>query len=119
MPFIHYTYYCFFYFRHRKDNTISYNQLTELEKSVVEQFVIFVKKYLLGKSTSISFVDSTRVRGCRNQASICIGCKGITQSGKYSLVRFYGFMLHLIIDESKCLSIADDLKHPALKVQNK
>lgn len=54
-------------YRHLFPKTVSYNRFTELEKSVVVQFVIFVKKCLLGKCTGISFVDSTLLRVCRNQ----------------------------------------------------
>lgn len=42
-----------------------------MEKSVVVQFAIFVKECLLGKCTGISFVDSTLLRVCRNNASTC------------------------------------------------
>ncbi len=54
-------------YRHLLPETVSYNRFTELEKSVVVQFVIFVKKCLLGKCTGISFVDSTLLRVCRTQ----------------------------------------------------
>ena len=51
-------------YRHLFPRVVSYNRFTELEKSVVVQFVIFVKKCLLGKCTGISFVDSTLLRVC-------------------------------------------------------
>lgn len=44
--------------------TVAYNRFTELEKTMVVQFVIFVKKCLLGKCTGISFVDSILLRVC-------------------------------------------------------
>ncbi len=53
--------------RHLFPNTVSYNRFTELEKSVVVQFVFFVKKYLMGKCTGISFMDSTLLRECWHQ----------------------------------------------------
>lgn len=53
-------------YRHLSPRTLSYNRFTELEKSVVVQFVIFVKECLLGRCTGISFVDSTLLRVCRN-----------------------------------------------------
>lgn len=55
------------WYGHLFPQTVSYNRFTELEKSVAAQFVIFVKKCLLGKCTGISFVDSTLLRVCRNQ----------------------------------------------------
>ena len=50
-------------YRHLFPDTVSYGRFTELEKSIVVQSVIFVKKCLLGKCTGISFVDSTLLRG--------------------------------------------------------
>ncbi len=87
-------------YRHLFPQTVSYNRFTELEKSVVVQFVIFVKKCLLGKCTGISFVDSTLLRVCRNQRiHMHKVFKGIAQRGKCSLGWFYGFKLHLICND--------------------
>ena len=81
-------------------DAVSYNRFTELEKTVVVQFVIFVKKCLLGKCTGISFVDSTLLRVCRNQRiHMHKVFKDIAQRGKCSLGWFYGFKLHLICNE--------------------
>ena len=86
--------------RHLFPNTVSYNRFTELEKSVVVQFVIFVKKCLPGKCTGISFVDSTLLRVCRNQRiHMNKVFKGIAQRGKCSPGWFYGFKLHLICND--------------------
>ena len=87
-------------YRHLFPQVVSYNRFTELEKSVVVQFVIFVKKCLLGKCTGISFVDSTLLRVCRNQRiHVHKVFKGIAQRGKCSLGWFYGFKLHLICND--------------------
>ncbi len=87
-------------YRHIFPKTVSYNRFTELEKSVVVQFVIFVKKCLLGKCTGISFVDSTLLRVCRNQRiHMHKVFKGIAQRGKCSLGWFYGLKLHLICND--------------------
>ena len=87
-------------YRHLFPQTVSYNRFTELEKSVVVQFVIFVKKCLLGKCTGISFVDSTPLRVCRNQRiHVHKVFKGIAQRGKCSMGWFFGFKLHLICNE--------------------
>jgi len=80
--------------------TVSYNRFTELEKSVVVQFVIFVRKCLLEKCTGISFVDSTLLRVCRNQRiHMHKVFKSIAQRDKCSLGWFYGFKLHLICND--------------------
>lgn len=87
-------------YRHMFPKTVSYNRFTELEKLVVVQFVIFVKKCLLGKCTGISFVDSTLLRVCRNQRiHMHKVFKGIAQRGKCSLGWFYGLKLHLICND--------------------
>lgn len=100
---------CFKYFylnevcvnmRHLFPKVVSYNRFTELEKTVVVQFVIFVKKCLLGKCTGISFVDSTLLRVCRNQREHMHKVfKGLAAKGKCSLGWFYGFKLHLICND--------------------
>lgn len=91
---------CFRY-RHLFSKPVSYNRFTELERSVVVQFIIiFVKKCLLGKCTDISFVDSILLRVCRNQRIHMHKIfKGIAQHGKCSLGWSYGFKLHLICND--------------------
>ena len=100
---------CFKYFylneicinkRHLFPKVVSYNRFTELEKTIVVQFVIFVKKCLLGKCTGISFVDSTLLRVCRNQREHMHKVfRGLAAKGKCSLGWFYGFKLHLICND--------------------
>ncbi len=53
--------------RHLFPKVVSYNRFVELEKEVSVPLVLFVKKVLLGKCTSISFVDSTPLRVCRTK----------------------------------------------------
>lgn len=48
-------------YRHLFPETVSYNRFTELDKSVVVQFVIFVKKCLLGKCMGISTPQHKRM----------------------------------------------------------
>jgi hypothetical protein len=55
--------------RHLFPKLVSYSPFVELEKDVALPLTIFIKKFLLGKCTgiSISIVDSTPLRVCRNQ----------------------------------------------------
>ena len=79
---------------------VSYNRIVELEREVVIPLALFIKKVLLGKCTGISFVDSTPLRGCKNQRiHIHKVFKGIAQRGKCSMGWFFGFKLHLICNE--------------------
>ena len=80
--------------------TVSYNRFVELEREVALPLLVFVKQVLLGKCTDVNFVDSTPMRVCRNQRILCHKVfKGIAMRGKCSLGWFFGFKLHIIINE--------------------
>ena len=61
---------------------------------------IFLKTCCLGKCTGISYIDSTPLRSChikREKQHKVV--KGIAQKGQCSLGWFYGFKLHIIIND--------------------
>ena len=61
---------------------------------------IFIKKVLLGTCTSISFVDFTSLRVCRNQRILIHKTfEGLAEHGKCSMGWFFGFKLHLIVND--------------------
>ena len=80
--------------------TVSYNRFVELQKKVVVKLSIFLKMFCLGKCTGISYIDSTPIRVCHikreKQHKVF---KGFAQKGQCSLGWFYGFKLHLIIND--------------------
>ena len=80
--------------------TVSYNRFIELQKKVVVKLAIFLKMFCLGKCTGISYIDSTPIRVCHikreKQHKVF---KGFAQKGQCSLGWFYGFKLHLIIND--------------------
>lgn len=79
---------------------VSYNRFVEQEKEVLLQLTIFIKEVLLGTCTGISFVDSTPLRVCRNQRILIHKTfKGLAERGKCSMGWFFGFKLHLIIND--------------------
>ena len=79
---------------------VSYNRFVELEKEVLLQLTVFIKEVLLGTCTGISFVDSTPLRVCRNQRILIHKTfEGLAERGKCSMGWFFGFKLHLIIDD--------------------
>lgn len=79
---------------------ISYNRFVERQQSVLLQLGYFVKTVLMAECTGISFIDSTPLRVCKNQRiHIHKVFKGIAQRGKCSMGWFFGFKLHLIINE--------------------
>ena len=72
----------------------------ELEKEVLLPMTIFIKKVLLGTCTCISFVDSTPLRVCRDQRILIHKTfEGLAERGKCSMGWFFGFKLHLIIND--------------------
>jgi len=81
-------------------NTVSYNRFIELCGKVCLPISMLLKTYCLGDCTGISFVDSTPLRVCktkrikRNKVF-----KGIATTGKSTMGWFYGFKLHLIIND--------------------
>ena len=80
--------------------TVSYNRFVKLQKKVVVKLAIFLKIFCLGKCTGISYIDSTPIRVCHikreKQHKVF---KGFAQKGQCSLGWFYGFKLHLIIND--------------------
>lgn len=79
---------------------VSYNRFVELEKEVLLPLAIFIKQALLGQCTGISFADSTPLRVCRNQRiHIHKTFEGLATRGKCSMGWFFGFKLHLIIND--------------------
>lgn len=81
-------------------NVVSYNRFVELEMEVMLEMGMFVKFCLLAECTGISFVDSTPLRVCKNQRiHIHKTFAGYAERGKCSMGWFYGFKLHLIIND--------------------
>jgi len=62
--------------------------------------VIYLKTCCLGNCTGISFIDSTRLPVCDNRRIHNHKVfKGIAKRGKCTIGWFYGFKLHLVIND--------------------
>jgi hypothetical protein len=62
--------------------------------------VIFLKIMRLGACTAISFVDATSLRVCNNKRIFNHKVfAGIAQRGKSTMGYFFGFKLHLVIND--------------------
>ncbi len=89
--------------KHMQDdfpNTVSYNRFTELMQHNLLPITMFLKTCCLGDCTGISFVDSTPVRVCNNKRIKRNKVfKDIANVGKSTMGWFYGFKLHLIIND--------------------
>lgn len=85
---------------HLFPNTVSYNRFVELSQQVILPMTMFLKMQCLGKCTGITYVDSTPIRVCdkkrikRNKVF-----KDIATVGKSTMGWFFGFKLHLIVNE--------------------
>lgn len=80
--------------------TVSYNRFVELMQSVIFPLAIYLKTQQLGRCTGISFIDSTPLRVCHNRRIHSHKVfSGIAQRGHCSIGWFFGFKLHLIINE--------------------
>lgn len=81
-------------------NTVSYNRFVELSQQVVLPMTIFLKMQCLGDCTGISYVDSTPIRVCKNKRIKRNKVfKDIATVGKSTMGWFFGFKLHLIVNE--------------------
>jgi hypothetical protein len=80
--------------------TVSYHRFVELSQSVLLPMTIFLKTCCLGSCTGISFVDSTPIRVCHNKRIKRNKVfQDIAQVGKSTMGWFYGFKLHIVIND--------------------
>lgn len=79
---------------------VSYNRFVELQQKATMPMAIFLKTFCLGKCTGISFVDSTPLKVChiRREHSNKV-FKALATKGQCSIGWFFGFKLHLIIND--------------------
>lgn len=79
---------------------VSYNRFIELMPGALVAIIVFLKRCRFGKNTGISFIDSTALKVCHNRRIYRHKTfKHIAQRGKTSMGWFYGFKLHLIVNE--------------------
>jgi hypothetical protein len=77
-----------------------YNRFVELQKRVAVPMMLFLKQHCLGKSRGTNFIDSTRIRVCHNRRIHNHKVfSGVAEPGQCSIGWFYGFKLHLIIND--------------------
>lgn len=96
-------FYIYYVQKHMKEEfpqTVSYGRFTELMQSNLMAMTLFLKSCCLGNCTGISFVDSTPIRVCKNKRIKRNKVfKGIANTGKSTMGWFYGFKLHIIIND--------------------
>lgn len=81
-------------------SSVSYNRFVELEQKALLPMVLYLKICCLGKCTGISFIDSTRLAVCNNKRIHNHKVfKDIAERGKTTMGWFYGFKVHLIVND--------------------
>lgn len=88
---------------HLKDEfpgLVSYNRFIELSHRCAVAFMLFLHYVCKGECTGISFIDSTVLRVCHNKRiKRNKTFKDIATVGKSTMGWFYGFKLHLVIND--------------------
>ena len=87
------------YWRAEFPHLVSYSRFVRLQKEVLTVLTFYLSTHL-GTCSGISFVDSTRLRVCDNRR-ISSHRVFLSEAGcsKTSMGWFYGFKLHLVINE--------------------
>ena len=79
---------------------VSYQRFVALKKKVAVPLMIFLKTKGLGKCRGISFIDSTHLKVCHNRRIHQHKTfKEVAERGFCSIGWFFGFKLHLIIND--------------------
>ena len=79
---------------------LSYNRFTEVMQSALIPLIVYTLHYRSGKCSGISFMDSTALSVCENQRIPSHKVfKDFAKRGKTSMGYFYGFKLHLSIND--------------------
>lgn len=86
---------------HKDDfpRALSYNRFVEIIPRLFMPFNILIH-LLLGEHTGTYFIDSTTLKACHNKRRYSNKIfKGLARASKSSMGYFYGFKLHVIINE--------------------
>ncbi len=79
---------------------VSYNRFVELMTKALLPMIMFLEIRCLGNCTGFSIIDSTPLKACHIKREHSHKTfKGIAQKGQCSIGWFYGFKLHLIIND--------------------
>jgi hypothetical protein len=78
---------------------VSYPRFVSLIKSVIVPLCFFLQSFS-GEKTGIYFIDSTLIKAChiKREKQNCV-FKGIAKKGKSTIGWFFGFKLHLVIND--------------------
>jgi hypothetical protein len=78
---------------------VSYNRFVELQKTVIPYLIMFLQRHK-GEETGIYFVDATKLPVCHNKRIFNHKVfKDIAKRGKTTTGWFFGFKLHIVINQ--------------------
>jgi len=96
----YYTKYVMVHLKQAFPKLVSYKRFVSLKPRVLIALMAFMKFKRMGKCTGISFIDSTTIKVCDNRRIHSHRVfKGLAQRGKSSTGWFYGFKLHLVVND--------------------
>jgi len=79
---------------------VSYTRFVEYIPSVLVPLIVYLRTCCLGECSGVSFIDSTSLDVCLNQRIHCHKVfAGLAERGKTSTGWFFGFKLHLVVNE--------------------
>lgn len=88
------------HYKHLFPHLVSYERFVQSSHKVIVPLMVFLRTNALGACRGISFIDSTRIRSCHikreKQHKVM---KGLATKGKSTMGWFFGFKLHLIIND--------------------
>ena len=88
------------HFKHLFPNLISYERFNQVQNRLFMPLMLYINNRCLGQCTGISYVDSTTLPVCHikreKQHKVF---KGIAQKSKSTMGWFFGFKIHLIIND--------------------
>ena len=80
---------------------VTYSRFVQLQKRVGIPLFVYLHSHCLGQCTGISFVDSTPLAVCHNRRIERHRVfEGFAARGKTSMGWFYGFKLHLVVNDA-------------------
>ena len=87
------------YWRAEFPGLVSYNRFVELMPSMLVPLCVYLDQRK-GTSTGLSFVDATKIAVCHNKRIARHQVfEGLAERGKTSIGWFFGFKLHLVVNE--------------------
>ncbi|HEY4327507.1 MAG TPA: IS982 family transposase [Mucilaginibacter sp.] len=88
------------YYKNDFPGIVSYSRFVELQQRVAVPMMLFLKIHCLGISRGINFIDSTHIKVCHNRRIHNRKVfAAVAERGQCSIGWFYGFKLHLIIND--------------------